>query len=139
MNVMQMFYQFGPLLILIVLMYFMLIRPQKKKEKEVTAMRAGLKVGDHIVTIGGICGKIVKVKDETIVIAVGADKVKMEMMKWAVSQVTSKAAGKEEKSSKPKKLGKKDDAVVDVALEPAKEEKVEENVEAVEETVEEAK
>jgi preprotein translocase subunit YajC len=110
-------------------MYFMLIRPQKKKEKEVTAMRAGLKVGDHIVTIGGICGKIVKVKDETIVIAVGADKVKMELMKWAVSQVTSKT--KEEKSSKPKKLGKKDETVVDVALEPAVE-KVEEKAEAVE-------
>lgn len=121
-NTMQMFYQFGPLVILLLLMYFMLIRPQKKKEKEVTAMRAGLKVGDSIVTIGGICGKVVKVKDDKVVVAVGADKVKIEFMKWAVSQVVSSKATKEEKApSKPKKLGKKEDDVVDVKLEEVKE------------------
>ena len=60
---MRLIMQIGPLVLLILLMYFMLIRPQKKKEKEVNAMRSALKVGDSIVTIGGICGKIVKVKD----------------------------------------------------------------------------
>ena len=57
-----------PLILLIVIMYFLLIRPQKKKEKAVTAMRNSIKVGDEVVTIGGICGKIVKTKDETLTI-----------------------------------------------------------------------
>ena len=82
-----------PLLILIVLMYFLMIRPQKKKDKQIADMRNSLSVGDEIITIGGICGKIVKTKDETIVIQVGADKVKFEMMRWAVSSVT-KSSGK---------------------------------------------
>jgi len=78
---------FGPLLLLIVIMYFLLIRPQRKREKSVNEMRKGLQVGDEIITIGGMCGKIVKTKDETIIIQVGADKVKFEMMRWAVSKV----------------------------------------------------
>ena len=78
---------FGPLLLLIVIMYFLLIRPQRKREKSVNEMRKGLQVGDEIITIGGICGKIVKTKDETIIIQVGADKVKFEMMRWSVSKV----------------------------------------------------
>ena len=80
-----------PLLILIVAMYFLMIRPQKKKDKEIKEMRNSLQVGDEIVTIGGICGKIVKTKEETLVIQVGADKVKFEMMRWSVSTVTSKS------------------------------------------------
>lgn len=83
---------FGPLLLLIVIMYFLLIRPQRKREKSVNEMRRGLQVGDEIITIGGLCGKIVKTKDETIVIQVGADKVKFEMMRWAVSKVVDSAA-----------------------------------------------
>jgi hypothetical protein len=50
-------------------------------------MRNSVQVGDEIVTIGGICGKIVKTKDETIVLQVGADKVRMEMMRWSISKV----------------------------------------------------
>ncbi len=104
------------LVVFIAAMYFLLIRPQKKKEKTIQNMRNSLQVGDEIVTIGGICGKIVKTKDDTIVIQVGADKVKFEMMRWAVSSVTSssKTASKsnvveedeEEKKIKPKKLRK---------------------------------
>lgn len=135
----KLFLQIGPLVILILLMYFMLIRPQKKKEKEINAMRAALKVGDTIVTIGGICGKVVKIKDDTIVIQVGADKVKFEMMKWAVSQVVSskgsKSSSKDEvldveveeaKTARPKRLKKAEapeevetkEEVVDVVPEP---------------------
>ena len=76
-----------PLVLLLGIMYFLLIRPQKKREKEVNAMRSGIQVGDEIITIGGICGKIVKTKDESLVIQVGADKVKFEIMRWAVSKV----------------------------------------------------
>ena len=84
-----------PLLILIVAMYFLMIRPQKKKDKEIKEMRNSLQVGDEIVTIGGICGKIVKTKEETIVIQVGADKVKFEMMRWSVSSVTKASPRRE--------------------------------------------
>ena len=111
-----------PLLVLIVLMYFLMIRPQKKKDKQIQDMRRNLQVGDEIVTIGGICGKIVKTKDETIVIQVGADKVKFEMMRWSVSTVVNAAHKKTEsvvsvdeetedapKKSMPKKLKKSSD------------------------------
>lgn len=108
-----------PLIVLLAVMYFLLIRPQKKREKEVNAMRKGLQVGDEIITIGGICGKIVKTKDESLVIQVGADKVKFEIMRWAVSRVVeeskrpakSRAAeeveeAEEKKPSKPKRMKK---------------------------------
>ena len=108
-----------PLVILIAVMYFLLIRPQKKREKEVNAMRSGVQVGDEIITIGGICGKVVKTKEESLVIQVGADRVKFEIMRWAVSKVveeTEKTAAKAheeeaeetevKKSGKPKKLKK---------------------------------
>jgi preprotein translocase subunit YajC len=76
-----------PLILLIVIMYFMLIRPQKKREREVNNMRNAIKVGDEVITIGGICGKIVKTKDEVLTIQVGADKTKFDIMRWAVSKV----------------------------------------------------
>ena len=86
---MQQLISLAPLLILIIAMYFLMIRPQRKKDKQIQEMRSSLQVGDEIVTIGGICGKIVKTKDETIVIQVGADKIKFEMMRWSVSTVTT--------------------------------------------------
>lgn len=130
-----------PLILLIAVMYFLLIRPQKKREKEVNAMRSGVQVGDEIITIGGICGKIVKTKDESLVIQVGADKVKFEIMRWAVSKVVeegkrSKATSEEEAPKKmPKRIKKA--AVEEVVAEetPVVEETVVE--EAVEETAEE--
>lgn len=93
-------------------MYFFLIRPQKKKEKQIQQMRNSLSVGDEIITIGGIHGKIVKTKEDSIVIQVGADKVKFEMTRWSVSSVVSssrsahKEEEKEEKKVMPKKLKK---------------------------------
>ena len=113
-----------PLILLIVVMYFLMIRPQKKRERETTAMRNSVQVGDEIVTIGGICGRIVKTKDETIVIQVGSDKVKMEMMRWSISKVVSEgknhgkqaaeefdeisdAEENEVKKSRPKRMKKK--------------------------------
>ena len=87
--------QLIPLLLLLVVMYFLMIRPQKKKDKEIKEMRNSLTVGDEIVTIGGICGKIVKTKDDSFIIQVGADKVKFEMMRWAVSSVTKESSRRE--------------------------------------------
>ena len=61
-----------PLILLIVVMYFLMIRPQKKKDKQIQDMRKALTVGDEIITIGGICGKIVKTKEDSFIIQVGA-------------------------------------------------------------------
>lgn len=87
------------LVLLFAVMYFLMIRPQKKREKETKAMRAGIGVGDEIVTIGGICCKVVKTKEESIVVQVGPDKVKMEFMRWAVSKVVKQGSGHVEKAS----------------------------------------
>ena len=106
---------------LFAIMYFLLIRPQKKQEKEIRDMRAALKVGDDIVTIGGICGKIVRVKDNRLTIQVGADKTKFDIEKWAVSRLdegrkdSAVKASKDEEEKKVtpksmKKLGKKEEA-----------------------------
>ena len=92
---MQTLVQLIPLLLLLVVMYFLMIRPQKKKDKEIKEMRNSLTFGDEIVTIGGICGKIVKTKDDSFIIQVGADKVKFEMMRWAVSSVTKESSRRE--------------------------------------------
>ena len=84
------------LVVMIAVFYFFLIRPENKKKKEATEMRNALKSGDNITTIGGIVGDIVSVKDDTIVIEVGADKVRIEFTKWAVStnNTAEKAAAK---------------------------------------------
>lgn len=95
-----------PLGILIILMYVLMIKPQQKREKAAKQMRNSLTVGDEIITIGGICGKIVKTKEESVVIQVGADKTKMEIMRWAVSQVVNGGEARAEKADEeeaPKK------------------------------------
>ncbi len=74
-----------PFVLLIAIFYFMLIRPENKKKKAMDKMRSELAVGDIITTIGGIVGTICAVKEETIVIETGADRVRIEFTKWAVS------------------------------------------------------
>ncbi len=74
-----------PLVLLIGIFYFMLIRPENKKKKEMAKMRSELAVGDEITTIGGIIGTICAVKEESIVIETGADRVRVEFTKWAIS------------------------------------------------------
>ena len=66
-------------------MYFFMIRPENKKRKEAEALRSSLVVGDEITSIGGIVGTVCAVKENTIVIETGADRVRLEMTKWAVS------------------------------------------------------
>ena len=73
------------LVVLIAVFYFMLIRPENKRKKKAQEMRDSLKKGDTITTIGGIVGKIVMVKPDTIVIETSDDRVRMELTKWAVS------------------------------------------------------
>lgn len=70
--------------IFLVVFYFLVIRPQKKREKEITQMRDALKVGDVVVTIGGIKGKILKVGEDYITVESGPDKTKLELTRWSV-------------------------------------------------------
>ena len=67
--------------------YFLLIRPQRKKDKKVKEMLAALKSGDRICTIGGIYGTITKIKDDTITLAVGSDRTEMVIARWAIRNV----------------------------------------------------
>ena len=71
--------------VMIAIFYFLLIRPESKRKKAMAKMRSELAVGDEITTIGGIIGTICAVKEETIVIETGADRVRIEFAKWAVS------------------------------------------------------
>ena len=98
-------------LIMLVLMmavfYFMLIRPENKRKKEAEAMRSAVKVGDRITTIGGICGTVVNVKEDKLVVETGADQVRIEFAKWALStndtaEEAKKAAAKKAQEAKAK-------------------------------------
>ena len=84
--------QYTPIIYLVVLfaiMYLFLILPQKKRDKKFKEMLASLKTGDGIITIGGIIGTIVTIKDDTVTIEVGSDKTKLKMEKSAIKIVTS--------------------------------------------------
>jgi preprotein translocase subunit YajC len=77
----------APFALMIVVFYFLLIRPQRKRDKENKQMLASLKVGDNVTTIGGLCGKIVAVRDDVLTLEVGADKVKLVFERWAIRNV----------------------------------------------------
>ena len=80
------------LILMFAMLYFFMIRPENKRKKEAEQMRSDMKVGDEITTLGGICGKVVQVKDDKFVIETGADQVRIEMTKWAVSNKNGKNA-----------------------------------------------
>ncbi len=82
--------QVAPFALIILLMYFLMIRPQKKKQQEEQKMRDAVRVGDELTTIGGICGRVVNVKDDTLTIETGADRSKMQIKKWAIQTVETK-------------------------------------------------
>ncbi|OLR64521.1 preprotein translocase subunit YajC [Peptoniphilus porci] len=76
---------FIPLILMFVIFYFFLIRPQKKKANEINEMRENLKVGDKVITIGGIIGKIILIKEDYLVIETSSDNSKIEIMKWGIN------------------------------------------------------
>ena len=76
---------------MIAFFYFFIIRPQKKQEKEAAEMRNGIQVGDEITTIGGIIGKVVSIKDETLVLETTKACTKIRILKTAVRSVDVKA------------------------------------------------
>ena len=75
------------IVIMFAALYFFMIRPQKKQEREVNNMRNNLKVGDEITTIGGIIGKIISIKEETVMIETGHDRTRIRILKSAVRNV----------------------------------------------------
>lgn len=76
-----------PFALLILVMYFLLIRPQRKKEKENKEMLASLAVGDNVTTIGGICGKITGIRDDVLTLEIGSEKIKLVFERWAIRDV----------------------------------------------------
>ena len=78
-----------PLLLLIPLMYFVMIRPQQKRQKQWQQMLSSIKTGDRVTTAGGIRGIIISIKDDVIIIRVAPDNIKMEVAKSAIASVTT--------------------------------------------------
>lgn len=106
---------------LFAVMYFFTIRPQKKQQKKEQEMRDNTQVGDEITTIGGIMGRVVTVKEDSLIIETGADRNKMKIARWAIQinntaneklqaeREAAKAAQAKEKEEKAKKKDKKED------------------------------
>lgn len=75
---------FAPLILIFVVMYFFMIRPQKKREKQIQEMRSKIEVGDEIVTAGGIIGRVVSIRDDSVVVETGSDRSKIRIARWAI-------------------------------------------------------
>ena len=85
--VISLLFTFAPLILIFVVFWFMMIRPQRKKDKQVKEMLNNLKAGDRICTIGGIYGTITGIQDDTIKLAVGRDNLSMVVARWAIRSV----------------------------------------------------
>lgn len=104
---------------LVAVMYFIIIRPQKKRQKEEQMLRDNLQIGDEITTIGGIVGKVITIKEDTVVIETGADRVKIKFLRGAIQsnntateklQAEREAARKAAAEAKSQKKSKKSDS-----------------------------
>ena len=98
------------LVVMIGVFYFLLIRPENKRKKEAEQMRSSMKTGDEVTTIGGITGKVVNVKDDKFVIETGADQVRIEFAKWALSTNETAAAAAKEDAKKRQEAKAKEKA-----------------------------
>lgn len=76
--------QLLPIVLIVVVMYFILIRPQRKRDKEMQKMRNSLQVGDEVTTSGGIIGRVVSLREDTVVIETGSDRSKIRVKRWAI-------------------------------------------------------
>ena len=91
------------MVMMVAIFYFMLIRPENKRKKEAEQMRSAVKKGDKVVTIGGITGTVVDVKDNKFVMETSADQVRIEFAKWAISSNETAAAKAEAKKRQEEK------------------------------------
>ena len=100
---------------LFAVMYFVMIRPQKKKQKEEQQMRDTIQIGDEITTIGGIMGRVVTVKDDSIVIETGADRTKLKFQRWAIqtNNTANDRMAAERKAAEDAKKAKSEKAAID--------------------------
>ena len=118
-----------PMLLMIValfaVMYFLMIRPQRKQEKAMAEMKNNLEVGDEITTIGGIIGEVISIKGETVVIESGHNKTRIRILRDAIKSVDVKANGEVPSLDNKKKDDKKEEKKDDV-----KEDKTEEKAES---------
>ena len=105
----------GSTILMLVLMfgvfYFMLIRPENKRKKEAEQTRNSIKKGDQVTTIGGIVGTVVDVKEDKFVMETGADQVRIEFTKWAISSNDTAAAAAAEEAKKAREAKAKEKAV----------------------------
>lgn len=113
--------KYGSIILLVVMavaMYFLMIRPQKKKEKETQELRDSIQIGDEITTIGGIMGRVVTVKDDSIVIETGADRVKMRFQRWAIqtNDTANARMEAERKAAAEAKKAKSEQDAIDAAV-----------------------
>jgi len=99
------------LVMMIAIMYFVMIRPENKRKKEAEEMRSAVKKGDKVVTIGGIVGIVVDVKDNKFVMETGADQVRIEFEKWALSSNETAAEAKKAEAKKAQEAKAKAKAV----------------------------
>ncbi len=111
----------GPIIIFVVMiaaMYFLTIRPQKKKQKEEQQMRDSIQIGDEITTIGGIMGRVVTVKEDSIVLETGADRVKMRFQRWAIqtNETANARMEAERKAAAEAKKAKSEQDAIDSAV-----------------------
>ena len=87
----NLFGSLGVIVLSVGIMYFFMFLPQKKKDKAVSEMRADLQIGDRVVTIGGIIGRIINIKDDAITIETGTDKTRLRVMRWGIQAKESRA------------------------------------------------
>lgn len=107
---------FLPMIILLIIFYLFLIRPQNKKEKETKAMRDNIQIGDEVCTIGGIVGIVIRITEDTVVIETGGDRNKIRVKKWAIQENLTKhedVQQAEVPEKKKDKKSKKDDDIVE--------------------------
>ena len=98
-NYSQILGTFLPIILMVVIFYFFLIRPQRKRDKAERDMRNSIQVGDEISTIGGFIGKVVSLKEDTLVIETSADRTKLKLYRWAIR---GKEAAPVDKIEEPK-------------------------------------
>ena len=82
----QMLITFLPLVLILAVFYFIIIKPQRKQEKEDAKMHDNLEIGDEVVTNGGIVGIVFQIKEDTVVIETGGDRSKIRVKKWAIAK-----------------------------------------------------
>jgi preprotein translocase subunit YajC len=116
------------LIIMFVLLYFMAIRPQKKRDRELKEMQESLQVGDEIVTGGGIVGIVVRTGDDTVVIETGGERQKLRIKTWAITEnVTAMERIKAAKASASSKKSEAAGLASAKLVDDEAEEKAEEN------------